>query len=127
MATHGRPYAALKLRCPCPECVPVAERQQQLENARRSGFGGVTVTLRDLHSGEAFTVTANGDSVEQSLALIVDSLDGERWRVLSCSTVRSILADLKGTRSPLAGPMVRAPESALLGLVGRTDLIGAAV
>jgi hypothetical protein len=55
-------------------------------NARRSGYGGVTVTIRQRKTEKIVTVSANSDSIKESLKLIVDRLDSKEYQVLSCST-----------------------------------------
>lgn len=123
---HGSRYLAVNLRCPCALCRAEATRLRQIDNARRSCFGGITATLRRLEDGETFTVTAHGETVDESLRTLLEGLDASRWRVVALSTVRTIYADVKVREPRQGGRPVHSPEALLLGRIGRLDLIGGA-
>ena len=80
---------------------------------------GVTVTLREQTRGNLLVIHQPGTrhAALEAVCRTADRLDGE-WRILTISTPRTILNDLR-TR----GQKRRSPEKEMLGGIGRLDLL----
>ena len=117
---HANTY---KRGCHCPDCTganaaataayrarPFAEKHH---NEGRDSLG-VIVTLVRRDGAEVQTVHRSG-LTQDALRAALEPFDPATWQVTAVSTPRTILADLRGSRS---GSPTGSPESLLLSKIG---------
>ena len=91
---------------------------------------GATATIINLDTGEWGAVVRTGTNTIEALRAIVERIDvlGPAWRIACISTPVTILRDLQGSRVRIDGSLKPSlpphrPEWALLGRIGRLDLL----